>query len=290
MRATLEDVRAFWDANPCGSGLSERAERRAYFQEVEAARYALEPHVPEIARFADFAGRRVLEIGCGIATDGARFAAAGADYVGVDLSPASVEIARERFELLGLEGVLRTANAEALEFPEGSFDHVYSFGVIHHSPRTEAIVDEMYRVLRPGGTFTVMVYNRSSINYRVEIMFLRRIGRWLLYPSFMPAALARLTGFDRAKLERHRQLLTRRMTHDEWVSVNTDGPDCPLAKVYSRAEALRLFGRFVDVRTEVRYFDRTHWPLLRALLPEAALAWLGRRWGWHRLVYGRKPS
>ena len=80
------------------------------------------------------------------------------------------------------------------------------------------------------------------------------------------------------------------MTKDEWISMNTDGPDCPLAKVYNRAEALKLFSSLQNLRTEVWFFDRTHWPLIGKLLPNAMTSFLGRRWGWHRIVYGKKAG
>jgi hypothetical protein len=85
-----------------------------------------------------------------------------------------------------------------------------TFGVIHHSPAPERIASEIHRVLKKGGTFTVMLYNRSSINYYAQIMFLRRLFRWLLLPKFMPGLIAWPTGFDRLKLEGHRKILRER--------------------------------------------------------------------------------
>ncbi|MBI3949938.1 MAG: class I SAM-dependent methyltransferase [Acidobacteria bacterium] len=291
MSARVADIRAFWDTNPCNSQYSTRIDRREYFDEIERKRYQAEPHIPIIARFDQFRDRDVLEVGCGIGTDGSQFAKHGARYTGVDLTPAAVRISQERFELSDVDGRFEIANAEELPFPDESFDHVYSCGVIHHSPNTEAIVREMYRVLRPGGTFCVMVYNRTSINYYIEIMFLRKLFRPLLYPSFMPALVAKLLGQDEYKLRRHRELLLAkgRMRNEEWLSINTDGPDCPLAKVYSEAEVRSLFRDFGDVKTEVHHFNKTHWPLIGNLLPASIVKFLGRCWGWHRIVCGRKP-
>ena len=291
MISDLQTVQAFWDTNPCGSRLSEITERHGYFAEIETRRYLHESHIPRIAKFNEFRGKRVLEIGTGIGTDGLQFQSHGADYVGIDLTFAGQELAKEQFGLAGYEGKLSVANAESMPLSDNSFDHIYSFGVIHHSPSTESIVNEMYRVLKPGGTFCVMVYNRSSINYYVEIMFLRKSFRWLLYPSFMPGLLSKLFGFDRSKLERHRQLLISnpKISKQDWISINTDGPDCPLAKVYNRKEAEELFSKFCDVRNEVWFFDRSHWSFLGRWMPDALAAFFGRRWGWHRVVYGSKP-
>lgn len=288
----IRSIQSFWDANPCGSRSSERTERAEYFAEIEAYRYGHESHIPGVARFRDFDGKRVLELGSGIGTDGLQFRTNGADYVGIDLTLAGQRLAKEQFSLAGYDGKLTVANAEVLPLADNSFDHVYSFGVIHHSLSTEDIVDEMFRVLRPGGTFCVMVYNRTSINYYVEIMFLRRIFRWALYPGFMPRVIAATTGLDREKLGHHRELLleNRKLTKAQWISMNTDGPECPLAKVYGRSEVLKLFSKFVDVRTEAYFFDRSHWPLIGRLMPDSLASFLGRRWGWHRMVYGRKPA
>ncbi|MGE0706002.1 MAG: class I SAM-dependent methyltransferase [Vicinamibacterales bacterium] len=282
-------VRSFWNDRPCQAGLSDADDRRRYFAEISERRYGRrEWHIPLIAAFERFAGKDVLEIGCGIATDGLEFARNGAQYIGVDLTPHGIELARERFGLFGVEGRFEVANAEHLPLPDRSVDHVYSFGVIHHAPAPERIVREMHRVLRPGGTFTVMLYNRTSINYRVEIMFLRRLMRWVLLPRFMPRLLSAATGFDRWKLEGHRDLLKQKMTKEQWVSVNTDGPMCPLARVYDAREAAALFAVFGDVRQEIWEFNVDHWPLAGALLPDAVVKGIGRRWGWHRIIFGEK--
>jgi ubiquinone/menaquinone biosynthesis C-methylase UbiE len=292
MRVSVDEVRQFWNANPCNSALSRERDRRKYFEEITQKRYhGRDWHIPITAQFERYVGKDVLEIGCGIGTDGFEFAKRGARYVGIDLTANSVNLARERFELFGVKGSFHIVNAEAgLPFASETFDHVYSFGVIHHSPRTEAIVNEMYRVLRPGGTITVMLYNRSSINYYVEIMFVRRLFRLMLYPPFMPRLLSILTGFDEWKLKGHREILISRpsLTREEWVSRNTDGPYCPLAKVYSKREAAKLFHRFGELKQEVWEFNTEHWSYFGRVIPERVGQAIGRRWGWHRMIYGVK--
>src|SRR6266853_6763130 len=116
-----ERVRAFWQANPCGVKFADAAPgTRRFYELVEAHRYAKEWHIPIAADFAGSRGLKVLEIGCGLGTDGAQFAEAGADYTGVDLTEASIELARKRFELFGLSGKFQTADAENLGFADGS--------------------------------------------------------------------------------------------------------------------------------------------------------------------------
>jgi hypothetical protein len=148
----------------------------------------------------------------------------------------------------------------------------------------------MRRVLRPGGTCTVMVYNRSSINYRIEIMFLRKLFRLALYPSFMPKLLATVTGFDEWKLRGHRKIMIEkgRLTKEQWVSMNTDGPFCPLAKVYGHREAAELFREFDAVRQEVWEFNTEHWSFVGRMIPTDVARRIGRSWGWHRMIYATK--
>lgn len=291
MNTTINEVKGFWNANPCQSDLSREQDRRSYFEDISNKRYhGREWHVPTVAQFSEFRGKDVLEIGCSIATDGLEFARNGARYVGVDLTPKSIEMAKERFNLFGFPGTFEVANAETrLPFPDDSFDHIYSFGVIHHSPVPERIVREIYRVLRPGGTLTVMLYNRSSINYYIEIMLLRRIFKWCLLPAFMPRLLAAVTGFDRWKLEGHREMLKKKLTKEQWISMNTDGPFCPLARVYDEREAAMLFKDFANVRQEVWEFNVDHWSFVGKAIPVFVAKWIGRHWGWHRMIYATKP-
>ena len=289
---TIETVREYWEEHPCAVETGSAKQPLEYYLEVEEFRYRNAPFIPEVARFDRFEGRRVLEIGCGLGTDGAQFARHGAEYTGVDLTEAAVQLARDNFAARGLSGEFSSANAEALPFEAGSFDHVWSFGVIHHTTNPRAIVEEIQRVLAPGGSATVMLYNRTSINYYVEIMGLRKLGRALLRPAWAPGFLARILRLPEEKLHGHREKLLAipKPTREQWISMNTDGPDCPLARVYSAAEATELFEGFDEVRTDVHLFDRSHWPVIGSRLPERLVATLGRRAGWCRMVYASKGS
>ncbi len=294
MEANINDVKTFWDAHPCNSNYSSKEDRKKYFEEITYRRYnQREWHIPIIANFENFKDKDVLEIGCGVGTDGMEFAKNGARYAGIDLTPNAVKLSQERFKLFNLKGTFKSVNAEeALPFPDNSFDHIYSFGVIHHSPTPESIASEMYRVLRPGGTINVMLYNRSSINYYIEIMFLRKLFRYLLYPSFMPGLISTISGLSKWKLEGHRNIMVKEknMTKEKWISINTDGPHCPLAKVYNNKEAAKLFKQFSDLRQEVWEFNSEHWSFIGKLIPIKVERSIGRIWGWHRIIYGKKPA
>ena len=66
--------------------------------------------------------------------------------------------------LNGLTAEVRVMDAERMDFPDASFDFVWSWGVIHHSANTERAVREVYRVLRSPGEFRCMVYHRHSLD------------------------------------------------------------------------------------------------------------------------------
>jgi 2-polyprenyl-3-methyl-5-hydroxy-6-metoxy-1,4-benzoquinol methylase len=110
---TINDVRKFWDARPCNiRHSSATVGTLQYFEEVERRKYTVEPHIPRFAEFSRWRGKSVLEVGCGIGTDAKNFAAAGADYTGIELSSESLAITRERFEVYGLRGTFIEGNIE----------------------------------------------------------------------------------------------------------------------------------------------------------------------------------
>jgi SAM-dependent methyltransferase len=288
-----ERVRDFWQANPCGVKFADAEPgTRRFYELVEAHRYATEWHIPKAADFARAHGLKVLEIGCGLGTDGAQFAIAGAHYTGVDLTGAAVELARRRFELYDLPGKFQTADAENLDFADESFDLVYSHGVLHHTPDTAKAIREIHRVLRPGGRAIVMLYHRNSYNYRVNISLLRRAGAQLLKWDNGVRLVHKLTGESLDKLEEHARLLRTQkqsyLTDDEFLSQNTDGPGNPLARVYSRRQAAELFRDYSEVTLKTYFFNKRWLPLLGKLLPHSLESQLAARWGWHLWIYATK--
>lgn len=134
-----------------------------FFDDLDEYRFDKLRYLPELVDFGGFKGQTLLEVGCGIGTDLVRFARGGALVTGVDLSKTAIDLAAKNFELHGLTPVeLRVANAEALPYPDASFDHVYGHGVIQYTADPAKLVRECHRVLKPGGTAIFMVYNRIS--------------------------------------------------------------------------------------------------------------------------------
>lgn len=286
-----EQVRDFWNDRPCDSDLSDRdRQSREYFLEIERRRYELQPHIPDILSKIDWRGKRVLEIGTGVGTDARNIIGRGGNYTGINIDRGSTDSTLQALRAFSLPGVAMQGNAISLDFPDNSFDVVYSFGVLHHIPEVDRAAAEIHRVLKPGGELLVMLYNRTSINYVVEIMFLRKLGlRILAVPGVIPLLAG--MGFPREKLLRHAELHRQRkqMTDQEWLSRNTNGPDYPYCRgVYGAAEAAQLLAAFRINCNEVYFFDHRHWGVLGHLLPRSVRGLLGRHWGWHRIVHAQK--
>jgi 2-polyprenyl-3-methyl-5-hydroxy-6-metoxy-1,4-benzoquinol methylase len=295
-KTKLDDVRIFWNNNPCGSDYSSADDRKKYFEEIEKHRYTKIRSIIGIADFDKYSGKKVLEVGCGVGTDGRQFVKNGAIYYGINLDEGSTNLAKESFNLFGVEGEIFQMNAEKMQFEDNTFDHVFSLGVIHHSPNTEEIAREMYRVLKPGGTIGVMIYNRTSINYYLNIMFLRKLFRLALYPKSAPKFFSKIMGYENEKnreiLERHRQImLGEKMTKEKWISINTDGPDCPLSKVYNKSQARKIFEQagFIDIKNYIRYFNKQHYSFIGKLIPNFLADMIGNVAGWHRWIKAAKP-
>jgi 2-polyprenyl-3-methyl-5-hydroxy-6-metoxy-1,4-benzoquinol methylase len=168
----ISAVQKFWDDRPCNVRHSDHPQgSREYFDQVEHRKFMAEPHILNFTEFSRWRGAAVLEIGCGIGTMAVNFARFGAHYTAVELSANSLALTQQRFDVYGLKGDFYQGNAEQLSdfLPPRSYDLVYSWGVIHHTPEPERVIQEIKRFLRPGGIIKIMVYARESWkNYMIE--------------------------------------------------------------------------------------------------------------------------
>jgi len=164
---TITDVKNYWNSRPCNIRHSPReVGTKEYFDEVEHRKYFVEPHIPEFAEFDKWNGMKVLEIGCGIGTDTINFARHGAQVTSVDLSEESIAVAKKRVETYGFSNRVNFFNGNAEQLtqfvPKDLYDLIYSFGVIHHTPNPENVLNEIRSYSKPGTTVKIMVYNRHS--------------------------------------------------------------------------------------------------------------------------------
>jgi 2-polyprenyl-3-methyl-5-hydroxy-6-metoxy-1,4-benzoquinol methylase len=256
-----------WSRDPAGAvyGREHEFGTREFFDAVAAHRYNVyAPWMSEVMGFNDFAGARLLEIGCGMGTDLLQFARGGAKVTGVDLTPRSIEISRQHFAVYGARGDFAITDGESLPFAEESFDVVYSNGVLHHTPDTAGAVREVQRVLRPGGLARVMLYHRGSAYYWGQIIL--RYG--LLHGQLLRGDLPE-------------EIMSR------YVEVN-EGGGRPLVKVYSRRETRNLFSMFREVKIQIEQLTRAELFILGRIVPEGMFRRLRRSVGGNVIVSARK--
>ena len=168
----IHQVQEFWDRQPCNVKYSDHpVGSREYFDQVEHRKLMVEPHILNFSEFSRWRGQDVLEIGCGLGTMAVNFARLGARYTGIELSSKTLDLCRQRFDVYGLSGKFYEGNAEDLDsfLPHKTYDLVYSWGVIHHTPNPTKVIDQIRRYVKPDGTVKIMVYATNSWkNYMIQ--------------------------------------------------------------------------------------------------------------------------
>jgi 2-polyprenyl-3-methyl-5-hydroxy-6-metoxy-1,4-benzoquinol methylase len=266
---SISDVQQYWDARPCNIHHSAKpVGSREYFDEVEARKYFVEPHIRAFAEFGRWKGKRVLEVGCGIGTDSINFARAGARLTAVDLSAESLRIAQQRAGVMGVADRIEFLQANVEELTAAvtgePYDLIYSFGAIHHTPRPERALAEIRSVAARGGTLKLMIYHKRSWKV-LWIAITQGHGRF--------------------------------WRTDELVATHSEAQTgCPVTYTYTRREARELVERngfriedlTVDhifpyrVRDYVqyRYVKEPYW----RWMPDPLFRGVERRFGWHLMV------
>jgi len=160
-----QSVQKFWNTASCGEeGYALGADEAERLNAQAQARYRLEPYLKPFARFAEGQGKDVLEVGVGMGADHLEWARSNPKSLsGIDLTERAIAFTAARFKQAGKKSDLQTGDAENLPFKPNSFDLVYSWGVLHHSPDTPKAFAEVVRVLRPGGTARIMIYHTWSL-------------------------------------------------------------------------------------------------------------------------------
>jgi SAM-dependent methyltransferase len=270
---SIDEVRDYWNRRPCNLRHSPApVGTREYFDQVEARKYLVEPHIPAFAQHARWAGKRVLEIGCGLGTDTINFARAGARITAIDLSSKSLELARQRAEVFGLADRITFVEADAenlADFVEPApYDLIYSFGVIHHTPHPSRALEQIRKHFTgPQTTVKLMVYYKWS--WKVLAILVREAH----------GAFWRL---------------------DEAVARNSEAQTgCPVTYTYTRRSVREFLAHagfeveelFVDHIFPYRIPDYVQYRYVKAFpfrwLPNPAMRALERRLGWHLCVTAR---
>lgn len=215
-----EKVREFWQRRACGEVYVRGDSLQRELDSQAEARFRLEPHIFDFARFEEGRGRDVLEIGVGMGADHLEWARREPrSLTGLDLTPRAIEYTRARLEVYGHASRLLVGDAECLPFADASFDLVYSYGVLHHTPDTPRAIHEVRRVLRPGGIARIMIYHRRAL---VGYMLWARYGLAAGRPG-------------------------RRL--DDIYAKHLESPG---TKAYSRDEARRMFAGFAGFTARIQ--------------------------------------
>lgn len=216
-----QHIRSYWDDKQTGLWYSKKQEgTKEYYDEVEQKRYSTYyPYIPKIVEFEKYRGKKVLEIGVGMGIDLKQFVQNGADTYGIDLTDGAIERTRRLLQIYGLNANLQVMDAESLKFPDNNFDLVYSFGVLHHTPKTQEAIDEVHRVLKPNGEAIMMLYSKSWQHYIIRVCIAGILGGEL-----------------------------RRMSMQDLISKYSEAYGfAPLTKLYHRSEIKKMFEKFSNV-------------------------------------------
>lgn len=278
----IKQVENFWNNNLCGKQFVDaKFPSKEFFKYYRDFRYKKTHHLDTYIDWKGSQDKDVLEIGLGIGADATRWATYAKSYTGVDLTAEAVYATKIHFEHLGLKGNIVQGNAEALTFPDKSFDLVYSHGVLHHTTNTEQTFHEINRILRPNGEFIVMLYSKGSFNYWIRIQLYFRLR--LLFEI-----LKNKIGL---KSKGNWALHVKNFKKDGWNYLSwknfphhcTDGPDCYIANIYYFSEIKEMLEKAGFKVTKAK---KAHFPIggFSAKLEQ----FLAKYIGFHQLVWATK--
>lgn len=263
-----DQTKSNWTNVPCGSDAASSTRfTQEYFDEIEDYRYSTHPWIKNAIHGFDINEKDVLEIGYGMGTDHINLAKMGGRMHGIDLTPRNFEETSTRFNLLSYQSELKIGDAENLPYDDNTFDFIYSFGVIHHSPNTTKIVKEIHRVLKPGGACWVSVYHKNSIFFWWSVY----LWNYLIKG-----------GFRKFTLQQQLSL----------VEYPNDNPNMVI-RLYKKDEFAKLFTLFNKVTstidhllvTDIALFSNI-WP--KPEKPRKLTNLLGKRYGWYVIVEAEK--
>lgn len=273
---SIQQVQDFWNARPCNLRHSTKlCGTKEYFDEVAERKFFVEPNLVEFADFPSVHGKSVMEIGCGLGTTTIHFAKAGANKVtAIDLSDKSIALAKQSAEVHGFPHLIEFYNANAEELsktvPAKKYDLIFSFGVIHHTPHPEKVLEELQQFLAPNGILKVMVYYRFS---------------WKVFWIVMK--------YGKCQFWKTAKLVAK------YSEAQTG---CPVTYIYSKKEAKKLFEaqgyKIVDMAVDhifpyqipdyVKYNYVKVWYF--RWMPQKLFRFLEKKLGWHLCITAVKNN
>jgi ubiquinone/menaquinone biosynthesis C-methylase UbiE len=255
---TDDKIKQYWEKS---TPMSFGPEKWSY-EKKRQFRYSLQDYMHKAFGFEEFAGKSVLEIGCGAGIDSLEFARNGAKVTSIDFTDNAVTLTKELAKEAGFSLDVSRGDAKKLSFADNTFDCVYSYGVLHHIPDINRALKEIHRVLKPGGKLMAMVYHKDSLLYAYSIIFLHGIKEQMLVNG----------------ASSEEQLVARYSERNE---------GCPYTKAYTKDSAREEFGRFFD-NIDVSI----HYPVID--MPEQRKVKITidatNELGWHLVVKGFKSS
>jgi len=287
-----DDVKQWWADNPMTYGAThgvavfvdeKGAEQRAplgtreFYTHVDETQYRwnlpLHANGAPFGRlfpYEEFRGKQVLEVGCGMGTMAMLWAQHGAKVTACDLNPVAVQQTTERFRLFGLEGRVMEADGGKLPFPDHSFDYVYSWGVLHHSPSLDVSIGELLRVLKPSGKYGVMLYHRRSFR---TLYLMRYVEGFLHRENHFLSPLELTSRYSDGGVEEGNP--------HTWPVTKTEMFD--LFSKHADQVKILVFGD-----KEVRNNFKLLMPILWRWVPDRVVRAWARRLGWSLWIYGTK--
>lgn len=243
--------REWWENHPMRydwkDGIQFKEFSREFYAEIDrrffdaAALYAPCTRIPFdwLINFDSLKTKDVLEIGVGNGSHAQLLASHAKSFTGIDLTAYAVKSTAERLRVFGLAGNVQRVDAEFMPFPDGSFDFIWSWGVIHHSSNTRKILEEMRRVLRPGGEAMVMVYHRTLWEYYAQGAMLALLSGQMFKPAALHVSIQRRT--DGA--------IARYYRRSEWKSLVSDLFSVDEVRIYGKKTELVPLpaGKFKDL-------------------------------------------
>lgn len=267
------EVQRQWDRDPCAADTVTDVPRDTlkYYRAIREHRYEVyAPWMPQAMAFSEWRGKHILEIGVGLGSDHYMLAKGGNRMTALDLSREHLKLTKRHLQLEGLETDAIYGDAESMPFESNSFDVVYSFGVLHHTPGTAAAFREVNRVLKPGGVALIGIYHRYSFFFILNTLLANGVLRLGLFRKGWRVLLSE-------------------------IEYRSDAASAvPLIKVFSRRQIKQYFRSYTKCHVSSHHVELSHLfgglfsrlprrpgssPIVRRLL-EQFLGW----GGWYLVV------